>query len=309
VKPAVKPAAKPAPAPAKKIVTEKVFQGELAGSFEQALARIQPKQGNLVLGTILAVVQPIFGALPLSSKQTLERVLGDRRYFNTATATGLNVLLNMILYPAVFVAIYTTLLGGELFSQAVNKVIFLGLTLASIETVIRLRELFFYGVPIEEATFRGTWYGLFLAPLVALSLGSVGRHSPDRGQIAFDGYYAQEFDEKTERARRYGEVYTVEELGNAYLFRLELPRWIPVSAAKREMGISDEMPDYEYNLSIRDGGFIVRGSITDPQIRKLAAVSPAFPPDFTKRIDLKSSVTSFKHRYHDKTLEVVLFTQ
>lgn len=122
-----------------------------------------------------------------------------------------------------------------------------------------------------------------------------------------EGYYSQEFDEKTERARRYGEVYTVEELGNAYFIRMELPRHIPVSAAKRELGVGDEMPDYDYDLSLNDGTFIIKGKITDPQIRKLAAVSPAFPPDFTKQIALKTPAASFKHRYRDKTLEVVVF--
>jgi len=139
-------------------------------------------------------------------------------------------------------------------------------------------------------------------------LGSTAKSRPvEKGQMAFEGYYTQEFDEKTERARRYGEVFTIEEMGNAYLLRMELPRRVPVSAAKREMGVGDEMPDYDYDLSLRDGNFLVRGKVTDPQIRKLAAISPAFPPDFTKQIELKSPVSSFKHRYRDKTLEVVLF--
>jgi ferredoxin len=305
-KAATSPTAKAAPAPAKK-VAEKVFPGELAGSFEQALARLQPKRGNPILAAFLTAALPILGALPFSTKLALERAIGDRRAFNAATATGLNILLNMILYPALLLVVYTTLLGGELFSQGVNKFIFLGLTLASIETLIRLRESFFQGVPNSQATFRGTFYGLLLAPLVAPFVSAAGGRSLDKGEIAFDGYYTQEFDEKTERARRYGEVYSVEELGNAYLMRIELPRRVPVSAAKRELGVGDEMPDYDYNLSLSNGSFVVQGKVIDPQIRKLAAISPAFPPDFTKRVELKSPVASFKHRYRDKTLEVVLF--
>jgi hypothetical protein len=319
------PAAKPA-APAKaatpakpaqvakaatpaKATVEKIFPGELAGSFEQALTRLQPKRGKRGLGTLLAAAQPILGALPLSTKQALEQVVGDRRYFNTATATGLNILLNMVLYPGLLLVVYATVFGGEVFSQSVNKIIFLGLTLASVETLIRMRESFFQGVPTDQAVFRGTFYGLLLAPLVAPFLSAAKGLSPEKGEIPFDGYYSQEFDEKTERARRYGEVYTIEELGNAYLLRMELPRRVPVSAAKREMGIGDEMPDYDYDLALRNGSFVVKGKITDPQIRKLAAISPAFPPDFTKHIELKSAVASFKHRYRDKTLEVILFKQ
>jgi ferredoxin len=300
------PAAKAAPVPAKALAA-KVFPGELAGSFEQALARLQLKRSNSALGLLLTAVQPLLGALPFSTKQALERAVGDRRYFSTATATGLNILLDMILYPTLLLVAYVTLLDGTVFSQGTNKFIFLGFTLAAVETLVRLRESFFQGVPVDQAIFRGTFYGLLLAPLVSPLLSAAAGRVQEKGEIPFDGYYSAEFDEKTERSRRYGEIYTVEEFGNAYLLRMELPRRVPVSAAKREMGISDEMPDYDYDLSLRNGNFIVRGKVGDPQIRKLAAISPAFPPDFTKQIELKAPAASFKHRYRDKTLEVVLF--
>ncbi len=299
------PAAKPAPATAR---GEKVFPGELGISFEAALARVQPRSGRPVLGALVAALQPLLGALPFSTKRALQETVGDRRYFSAATATGLNILLNMLLYPIVFVVLYTTVMGGDIFDQGVNKFIFFGLLLASTETILRLRETFFYGVPSDEATFGGAWYGLPLAPLVSPFLGSAAKNrSVEKGQMAFEGYYTQEFDEKTERARRYGEVYTIEELGNAYLLRIEMPRRMPVSAAKREMGIGDEMPDYDYDLSTRNGSLVVKGKVTDPQVRKLAAISPAFPPDFTRQIEFKSPIANFKHRYRHKTLEVVLF--
>jgi len=303
--PAVKavPAARTAPAKG-----EKIFPGELGISFEAALTRVQARQGKPVLGALVSVAQPILGALPFSTKLALQEAVGDRRYFSVATATGLNVVLNMILYPAVLVVLYTTVMGGELFSQDVNKMIFLGMFLASLETMLRLRECVFAGVPSDEATYRGTFYGLVLAPLVSPFLGSAAKsRSLEKGQTAFEGYYTSEFDEKTERARRYGEVFTIEDEGNAYFLRIEMPRRVPVSAAKREMGIGDDMPDYDYDLAIRNGSFVVKGKVPDPQIRKLAAISSAFPPDFAKQIELKSPIASFKHRYRNKTLEAVLF--
>ncbi len=296
----------PKPVPPKK-VEEKVFEGELAGSYAQAFTRVQAKQNNSIIGVLLAAAQPILGALPLSTKKVLERAVGDTRYFSVGTATGLNVLLNMVLYPIILLAVYTTVLGGELFSQAGNKFIFWGILIASVESMIRLRESFFQGIPIEETPLRGTFYGLPLAPILAPFLGSSRGRTPDTGGQPIEGYYTSEFDDKTERARRYGERYAVEEYGNAYVLRLELPRRIPVSAAKREMGIGDEMPDYDYDLSLKNGSFFVKGSVADPDVRKLAAVSSAFPPDFTKRIDVGKSIGSFKHRYNDKVLEVVLF--
>jgi len=302
--PAAKPAARPAPP--KKEEREKVFPGELAGSFEQAQSRIKPKKASLGLGSLVAVAQPLLGALPASTKQSLEEAVDDPRYFSAATSTGLNVLLNMILYPALCMAAYVTM-GGELFSQNINTSIFIGIMLVSGETLFRLRESFFQGVPSEDATFRGTPYGLLLAPLAAPFLSMKTRRSQERGNIPVEGYYTEEFDEKTERSRRYGEAYTVDEEGNAYLLRMEFPRRVPVSALKRELGIGDDMPDYEYELSLQDNNFMVKGNVTDPDLRKLASVSSAFPPDFTKQINFERPVASFKHRYRDRTLEVILF--
>ena len=55
-------------------------------------------------------------------------------------------------------------------------------------------------------------------------LGASGGRTPDKGDQPIEGYYTPEFDEKTERSRRYGERYTVEEQGNAYILRMEFPR-------------------------------------------------------------------------------------
>lgn len=302
---APKPAAAPAPA-SKKEVREKLFPGELAESYEAALSRITPAQAHLGLGSVVALLQPLLGALPASTKNSLEEALDDPRYFSAAASTGMNVLLNMVLYPALCLAAYTAM-GGELFSQQANASIFIGLLVASGETAVRLREALFQGVPSDEARFRGAPYGLALAPLAAPFLGMRSKRSQEQGAIPVEGYYSGEFDEKTERSRRYGEAYSVEEENNAYLLRLEFPRRVPVSALKRGLGIGDEMPDYEYELSLQEDQFVVKGNMTDPDIRKLAAVSPAFPPDFTKRIAFDRPITSFKHRYRDKTLEVILF--
>ena len=50
----------------------------------------------------------------------------------------------------------------------------------------------------------------------------------------------------------------------------------------------------------------VKSTVTDQNVRKLAAVSPAFPPDFTTSVELPAPVGGFKHRLRGKTLEVVL---
>ncbi|HVM96717.1 MAG TPA: hypothetical protein VMT89_10025, partial [Candidatus Acidoferrales bacterium] len=66
------------------------------------------------------------------------------------------------------------------------------------------------------------------------------------------------------------------------------------------------MPPYDYDLSLQNNVLNVRGQVVDPNVRKVAAVSPAFPPDFTKPITLPQPVSGFRHRIHDRVLEVVL---
>jgi len=51
---------------------------------------------------------------------------------------------------------------------------------------------------------------------------------------------------------------------------------------------------------------VVHGRVIDPQVRKLTAVAPAFPAEFTTRVALRDPVAGFRHRYRDKTLEVIL---
>jgi hypothetical protein len=46
--------------------------------------------------------------------------------------------------------------------------------------------------------------------------------------------------------------------------------------------------------------------VIDPDVRKVTGVAPAFPGEFTTRVPLRDRVTGFRHRYQDKTLEVIL---
>src|SRR5439155_2203089 len=87
---------------------------------------------------------------------------------------------------------------------------------------------------------------------------------------------------------------------------LGLPRRLPPSSLADELGLPPEMPDYDYELSLQDGTFVVHGRVIDPQVRKLTSVAPAFPAEFTTRVSLRDPVAGFRHRYRDKTLEVIL---
>ena len=124
--------------------------------------------------------------------------------------------------------------------------------------------------------------------------------------VAFDGFRSDFHDEKTERDRRYGTVYTVSEEVNAYLVRLEFPRILPNSALKRTWGLPDAMPDYDYAIALGDAVLTIRAGVRGEAYRRLAYVSASFPSDFLTRIEFEKPVSAFKHRLRNKVLEIVV---
>jgi hypothetical protein len=126
-------------------------------------------------------------------------------------------------------------------------------------------------------------------------------------RVAFDGYRTDFYDEKLERDRRYGTVYSVTEQANAFLIRLELPRKVPASSLKSAWKIPDEMPDYEYVISVADGVVSIRAGVRGEALRRLSYVSSSFPSDFLTRIELRQPLGRFVHRLSDKVLDVIVF--
>jgi hypothetical protein len=125
--------------------------------------------------------------------------------------------------------------------------------------------------------------------------------------VAFDGFRSDFHDDKTERDRRYGTVYTVSEEVNAYLVRLEFPRILPSSALKRTWGLPDAMPDYDYAIGLGDAVLTIRAGVRGEAYRRLSYVSASFPSDFLTRIEFEKPVSAFKHRLRKKVLEIVVF--
>ncbi|MGH7822326.1 MAG: hypothetical protein ACREQ9_21395, partial [Candidatus Binatia bacterium] len=210
------------------------------------------------------------------------------------------------LYPAAVVVAAWLLLDAEIFSGQMKWYIFLGTVVASVESMWRLREGFFGARPIDQITFGPAFYGAPLGIVVGPIARRATRHRRQDHRVGFDGFYGGNFDEKLERDRRYGDVYRLEDVGGGYLFQLEFPRALPPTGLKEELGLPDVMPDYDYDLALVNGSFVVRGRVMDARVRKLTAVAPAFPPEFTTQVDLAARVRGFKHRYRDKLLEVVL---
>jgi hypothetical protein len=283
----------------------RTFTGQLPLDFDQLVAKLGAprRRPHSFLGRMALVA----GAAPAGSKRKLEAAIGDRRYFDATLATAANVFLNFVLYPVLVGALAVA--GGRagVFTQAMAKWVFLGLTIASVEAAYRLRESFFRARPVADTPLRGAIYGPFVAPIVAIISRIAGFGGATSG-VGFDGFYAgrEHFDEKLERERRYGSIFHLEERQDAYVLRLEFPRRVPPSSLADELGLPMDMPDYDYDLALADGGLVVHGKVTDPKVRRITGVAPAFPSEFTTRVPLASPVAGFSHRYQDKMLEVIL---
>jgi ferredoxin len=290
-------------------VGEKHFPGELDADFDTVLGSVDAspiRTAPVPVMIAFRLAEPVLGAMPDAVKASLEHAVGSTSGFSRQRSTALNMILNLALYPAILTAFAVELLGDKLFSQSTGGWIMLGVLIAAGEAAWRLREGVIHAKPAHELTYRGCWYGLALAPLGSILVRASGAGRKTERKVAFDGFEGTMHEDKTERDRRYGTVYTVAEYANAYLVRLEMPRMLPPSSLKRLWNLPDEMPDYDYNIILGDNVIAISASVRGETIRRLSYVSSSFPADFTTRIEFGKPVGAFKHRMRDKVLEVVV---
>jgi 4Fe-4S dicluster protein len=300
------PAAKPAPVK-KESKPKKTFPNELPVSFEEASRKYAEGSSNIRGAARLAVIllQPIIGALPHHTKKQLEEAM-QTPLFTAAGSTAVNIVHNAVLYPIALIVIAAAINGPQiLFSQGINIYVMLGLLLATVEGVFRLKDGIFGAKPADEMKFLASVYGAPLAvvvdPILKKYTGVI-RNIP----VPVDGFYSKGFVDKLERERRYGNVYTVEDRGGAFLVRMEFPRWMPdIGITKRE-NLPDELPDYDYDLNLQDGQLTIKGKCTDETVRKISSSVGAFPPEFITVIPLRQRTRGFTHRYENKLLEVLV---
>ena len=290
-------------------VEEKHFPGEIETDFDTVLASVDAtplRTAPMGMRIVFRLLEPVLGAMPDSVKAELEEAVGTTSGFSRVRSTALNMILNLILYPVLLTAFGVLVRGDGLYSQSTGGWIMLGILIAMGESAWRLREGIFHAKPADELIYRGCWYGIALAPLGRMLARAGGRGRPTERKVAFDGFEGTMHEDKTERDRRYGTVYTVGEYANAYLVRLEMPRKLPPSSLKRLWNLPDEMPDYDYNIVLGDAVLSINASVRGETIRRLSYVSSSFPADFTTRIEFGKPVTAFKHRMRDKMLEVIV---
>jgi len=315
-KPAVAPvAAKPPPqvAPAKpaQIKQEprpkKTFPNEMPGKFVEISNQFTAPGSRLtgMMRTAVIVLQPVIGSFPHGIKKRLETAM-QTPWFTAAGSTALNIVHNAVLYPLVAIVLAALPNNPEvIFSRDANLWLLGGFLVAVIESIVRLKDGIFKAKPADEMIFLPSLYGGPLGwlaePFFAKYLGLV-RELP----IPVDGFYSDGFVDKLERERRYGNVYTVEDCGGAFLVRMQFPRWIPeIGVASRDQ-LPDEMPDYDYDLALKDGQLVVKGKCVDDKVRKISSSVGAFPPEFTTTIPFQQRITGFAHQFENKLLEILL---
>ena len=301
-------AAAPKPVPAKKEPRpKKTFPHELSISYEEA-AKEYGRAGTTLKGIawwMVILLQPVIGALPHSIKKRLEMAM-QTPLFTAAGSTALNIVHNAVLYPLVCMAIAAATNGVQvIFSQDINKYVVIGLLLATVEGVIRLKDGIFKAKPANEMTFLPSFYGAPLAMIADFLLAKytgLVREIP----VPVEGFYSKGFVDKLERERRYGNVYTVEDRGASYLVRMEFPRCIPDIGIASRTQLSDEMPDYDYDLLLQDEQLVVKGKCSDEKVRKISSSVGAFPPEFTTVIPFRDRIVGLAHHFENKLLEVLL---
>jgi hypothetical protein len=299
----------PKPVPAKKEPRpKKNFAKELPVSFEEATKQYTGG-GKALTGRVrlaVIVLQPIIGSFPHGIKKRLEGAM-QTPLFTAAGSTAANIGLNAVLYPLAAMVLAVLINGGPqvIFSQQINSYILLGLLLAGAEAIFRLKDGIFSVKPADQMTFPPSVYGapvgLVAEPLLAKYTGLI-RDIP----IPVEGFYSKGFDDKRERERRYGNVYTVEDRGGAFLMRMEFPRRMPDIGIAGGDQLPGEMPDYDYDLVLRDGQLIVKGNCTDEKVRKISSSVGAFPPEFTTVIPFQQRISGFAHKFENKVLEVLV---
>jgi hypothetical protein len=117
-----------------------------------------------------------------------------------------------------------------------------------------------------------------------------------------DGFTPEFFE--IERKKRYGFINKMEDLGDVYRIKLYFPTIIPPSELGQKLGISGEMPDYSYDISLEAGLLTVKARLMDEQTLKLTGVINSFPDRFYKEFVFEKPVHQFDSSYQDKILEI-----
>jgi len=116
-------------------------------------------------------------------------------------------------------------------------------------------------------------------------------------------------EDQTERDRRYGRDYVVEEKDGFIEVRIQYPTKVPAVRDRFRYGLTDVMPLYGHHVTLEGDQLAVYGWVKDPKIRALTHTSSSFPGQFLTQIEVAESTFGYSARYDaHQQLEIVLFT-
>jgi hypothetical protein len=110
-----------------------------------------------------------------------------------------------------------------------------------------------------------------------------------------------------ERRKRYGYANKVEETTDAYKIKMFFPTIVPPSELTDKLGLTGEMPDYEYDIAIEGLSLIVKGRLREENILKLTGIVNSFPDRFFKEFILEKPVDRYESDYKDKILLITAY--
>lgn len=286
------------------------------------------------LGLLTMLGQPILGAFSASFKAQLEEMAGNPRVFSAAVSTGINSLINLILYPLLLFFIGMKQGGYGFFTPAGNFMIFLGIVIAIAEGMFRFKSELTSTADDEQSRYGASFYGwvpsLLATPLLkavrsALVKAPEAQRATMPGAVQTDG--AVYSDDIKERYRRYGMVNRVLEMADYYQIEIEFPRWVPNSAAKETNQLPDRMPHYDYEVYLSspyapDATPTSESVVTvqtqlprdpkkpqqfaDPRFEKVVGRTSSFPDGFRNIFPIPGQPEDFHAKYRNRMLEIVV---
>lgn len=286
------------------------------------------------LGLLTMLGQPIFGAFSAKFKAQLEEMAGNPWVFSAAISTGINCLINLILYPLVLFFIRTKGDSASLFTPTGNLMIFLGIVIAIAEGTFRFKAELTSTPDDEQSQYGASFYGwvpsLFATPLLK-AMRSVLVNDPAvqrttmPGAVQTDGAIFS--DDIKERYRRYGMVNRILETADYYRIEIEFPRWVPSSAAKETYDLPDRMPHYDYEVYLSspyapdaipapESVVTVQTQLprdpekptqfVDPRFEKVVGRTSSFPDGFRNIFSIPGQPEDFHAKYRNRMLEIVI---
>ncbi len=116
-------------------------------------------------------------------------------------------------------------------------------------------------------------------------------------------------EDATERDRRYGRDFSIEEREGMVLVTYRFPTRVPAVQNRFKYGLPEQMPLYRSHVALTGRTLLVAGWLTDPKVRSLTHTSRSFPAQFVNTLELGHDFVGMASRYDAHArLEVALFT-